>query len=156
MFESFRKRIAFFIYPEVQWDLANLEVEAGVLRREKKDREVDPKNLMRELMGGVTLSLGQQENYLAPLSVEEVRELNRWGFELAHSQWWKYLVDWAINTQAAKTIGVLPHSREQAIFGSGRIDGILLLRDEVEARKNSHEQEKVGEGPFDENKVIPE
>lgn len=150
---SIRKRISFFICPEVHERLENLELLRGM-------EKLSPGVITREMLqGGVKLALGDdgvKENYLSSLTEEEIKSFNQWGFDLAKSQWWKYLLDWAINTQAAKTLGVISHNRDQAIFGSGRIDGILLLRDEVDARKSAHEGDRKEPDSYDENRAILE
>lgn len=133
-----RRRIALWLYPEIT-------KERIVDRR-------DPKDLMREELGGInTLVNG---NYLSELSETEIDAVNRWAFELATSRWWGYLTAWAINSQSATTIGNIMHSERMAIFGCGVIDGILLLRDEVDRRKSEYELSRKKDEDFDPYQLI--
>jgi len=155
MFHKIRKHIAILLYPAAQEvgflldrnaqlseSMLEFREESMKLMREleEKRKQVDETDIMRELMGTVTLKQTEtDENYLIPLTIAEIQAFNRWGADLALSPWWKYLVDWAVNNQAAKTIGSVLKSERNAIFGAGVVDGILLLRDEVDNRKAAHE-----------------
>lgn len=168
MFENIRKNIAFWLYPPKTVPVNANEIAQAVRLQKERDALVvhckelearlatppDPKNLMRQLMGGITLDMDTQENYLIPLTVEEIREFNKWGWEQATNRWWQYLVRWAINNQAAKTIGEIPKDRDATLFGAGRIDGLMLLRDEVDNRKVAHESDTQKPEPYDADKII--
>lgn len=170
MFENIKRDIAFWLYPEAQREIAKIgiirEVRSELIKENdrlctviakmKAEAAVDPKNLMRHLMSSVTLDMSTADNYLIQLTTEEIRDMNRWGYELYTSRWWKYLVEWAINTESGKTIGLIPHDRDKSLFGAGRIDGLMILRDEVESRKNNHESDQQKAEPYDEQKIIQE
>jgi hypothetical protein len=162
MFDTMREKICFWIAPEIKEDLDHYWKEndkqrliiTELMRENKRLKEESKIDASRKLLGGVAYDMNVKGNYLSELSEKEIKDFNRWGWELATSHWWEYLVSWTLNSQATETIATIPYDRDKSLFGSGRIDGIIALRDEVDARKSAHDATGVTPEPFDPDMII--
>lgn len=129
------------------------KLEYDLLAEKTRKITIDKSAVMRKELGGIDMDA--EENYLKKLSIEEIKAFNQWGFELYHSIWWKYLVAWMINTQSATALGNILSDDRRALFGAGRVDGLMALRDEVESRKDSYVTDNPdAEEQYDENRII--
>lgn len=162
MIPKIRRAIAFWIYPGMKdlWDATDsliarnkeLHEQLQIERRQRED--IDPKNIMRQLMGLVYVDMESMEDLYHGLSVEETRQFHRWGFEQAKNRWWKHLYANALNKQAAKTLQEMLVNERYAWIGGGTINGIMLLNEQVERLRAAHEEDIQPEEGFDNAKLI--
>lgn len=128
--------------------LEQLEME----RRQRSD--IDPKNIMRQLLGLAIVDMEAMEDLYAGLTVEETRQFHRWGFDLAKSKWWKLLRSNSLNRNAAKTLQNMLFSERNAWIGGGTINGIMFIDEQVERLKAAHEEDVKPVEGFDNSKLI--
>lgn len=167
MITEIRQKIALWIYPdEMRYNfsyeekrrllstIAELREQLKIERRQRED--IDPKNLMRQLMGLVTVDMEAMEDLYAGLSVEEIRLFHRFGFDLSKNKWWKYLRAHTLNKQAAKTLREVLINERHSWIGAGTINGIMLLDEQVDRLKAAHEEDVAPQEEFDKAKLIQE
>jgi hypothetical protein len=127
------------------------------LEIERKQREdVDPKNLMRQLLGVAEINMEAMEDIYHGLTLEETRQFHRWGSDLATNRWWKLLRNNALNRNAAKTLGKMLYGERYAWIGAGTINGIMFVDEQVERLRAAHEEDIQPEEVFDSSKLIQE
>jgi hypothetical protein len=132
-----------------------LQKEVADLRQQLLYNNINELNLMRSRMGAYTnLDVNTEQNYLKKLSIDEIKQFNQWGYELKNSQWFSFLTDWLINKQSALIIGNILDGEKKALFGAGIVDGIIALREEVDARSNAYNMSRGETEDFDENQAI--
>ena len=152
MVDNILKKIALFIYPKFKY----LDDSLYIARKKVAlYQDVSKKDLMREALGGITLDMSVKDNYLKGLTIEEIRGLNMWGFQLHEGIWWQKFTEWALNNQAGKVVGNVLREREKSIFGAGQLDGIMFIRELVESRRNAYLIDTQPEEGFDQNQPIP-
>jgi hypothetical protein len=162
MIPKIRRAIAFWIYPgaktvwdsldEVINDAKDLRIQLEMERRKHED--IDPKNLMRQLMGLVSVDMEAMEDLYHGLTLEETRAFHRWGFELSNNQWWKRIRANLLNQSAAKTLREVMVSEKNSFIGCGTINGIMLFDEVVERLRAAHESDVAPQEGFDNAKLI--
>lgn len=155
MITNIRRAIAFFVYPNLKllWE-ANESLTKELVDERRKREDIDPKNIMRQLLGLVSVDMESMADLYSGLTVAETRAFHRWGFDLSLSRWWKHLRANAINRQAANTLKDMLISERGAWIGGGTINGIMLLDEQVERLRAAHEEDVKPQEGFDTSKLI--
>jgi hypothetical protein len=157
MITNIRRKIAVWLYPNLSGLISMNKSLVEQLKIERRQREdVDPKNIMRQLIGLSSIDMEAMEDLYIGLSLAEIRSFHKWGFDLAMNKWWKHIRSNSINRQAAKTLKEMLIDERHAWIGGGTINGIMFIDEQVERLRAAHEEDIVPEEPFDNSKLIQE
>lgn len=160
MFESVRKKIAFWVYPEITSIINDNRVINDQLREQlrierMRSEGIDTKNFMRHILGLVTIDVEMIDDIEHGLTEDERKSFHRFGFELAQGRWFKHIRAYLLNKQASKTLRDMLISERQSWIGGGTLNGIMLFDEVVEHLRGLHESDIMPEETFNKNDIIP-
>lgn len=156
MLKNFRKKVALLIAPDMRIELAQAEENVQTAHM-KAVAGIDAKNIMRQLLNSVTIDMEAKEDLLADLRPEQLREFYSWGAGVSQSTWWPFMRRWLLNSQGAKTLKELMSGRiDTQQFGSGTLNGIILVDDELSRLNSLFESSRLPQEVFEPQNIIQE